>query len=134
MGQGQEKRENADVSFLKVKYNFKFLSDTLNSNSMKEEVMTLLIGKKSSIYYSEQKYVSDSLSKLSIENSIETAKAGNGIINIDLKKIAKYYVAHEVYKKDSTLIFNRLDKNYFSFRPAHEIQWKLEDTTMEIAG
>ncbi|WP_300670819.1 GLPGLI family protein [Soonwooa sp.] len=131
---GQKQEKLLDESFLKAVYRVSFLSDTLNVNSRKEEDMVLLIGKVSSLYFSEQKYLSDSLTQRQISNSIAAAKSGNGVINVDLKNIPKYYSTHEVYKKEGMLIFNKLDKNYFSFSPANEIQWKLEKGAIEIMG
>lgn len=130
----QKEEKLTDESFFKVRYKVEFLSDTIKPNSNREDVMTLLIGKNSSRYFSEQKYISDSIRNTNVKNSIAEAKKTGSNITIDLSSVPKYYTAHEIYKKDSIVIYNRIGGNYFSFLLNKKIIWKLKSETKNIEG
>ncbi|HAO07592.1 MAG TPA: hypothetical protein DCQ50_11495 [Chryseobacterium sp.] len=124
--------QELENSNIKCTYLTKFLIDTTDANSQKEEMTSLWIGKKSSIFKSDQKAIYDSLTKESTKNSIKNPI--NGRIIIDFSKIPKAYFNPEVFKSENKLeIYDKIFNATYAFEANQKIDWKLEDDTKIIS-
>lgn len=115
-----------DSSYIVCKYNVIFLKDTTDVTSKKEEVMTLQIGKNVSLFKSDQKHITDSLQRISADNSFKNAV--NNHIILDFGKIPKSNFFQEVYSKNGKVkIFDKVFNQVYSFEPINKASWKLVD-------
>ncbi|MBW8361596.1 MAG: GLPGLI family protein [Kaistella sp.] len=121
------------VSDYECKYLVKFQKDTTDQHSVNEEVVSLLIGGKNSLFKSSQKVIYDSLSLAEVDKSFNNAKGGIPII--DLSKIPTPKFKPEVFKKgDSVTVYNEMLKTIYSY-PFHEkLIWKILNETKVVGG
>lgn len=121
-------------SNLVCKYQVKFLKDSLDKYSMKEEVMTLLIGDQISLFKSDQKAKSDSLNQSIIKNGIANA-GGKGNLVIDVSKVPRVNMVQEVLFENGKLkVFDKVFKYQFAFEPTNKVKWELVNETKKING
>lgn len=92
-------KKEIDSSVVEVKYYVKFLVDTLNVSSAKEDILSLRIGKNSSIFRSDFKESSDSMSTKIIGEAIIRGKNGNAVAP-DLSGVRRPRFIQEVYFVD----------------------------------
>ncbi|WP_299182657.1 GLPGLI family protein [uncultured Chryseobacterium sp.] len=117
------------VSVLEVKYNFKYLADTLDARSIISEPMVLLTNNQTSIYYSENKKIFDEGFRKQIDAAIKTGS----VVEPGKLPIAK--VRHSVYKKDQDVyISNYLVSHLYTYASA-KIVWQIDPSqTKDISG
>jgi len=117
--------ENSDF---KVNYLTKFLVDTTDVTTKKEELTGLWIGKNNSIFKSDQKAKYDSLSLESTKKSFQTPV--NGKVIIDFSKIPKAYFIPEVYKAENRIsIFDKILNVTYEYESVQKINWILINET-----
>lgn len=123
-----------NLSHLVCKYQVKFLSDSTNISTEKSELMTLLIGSHESLYKSDQKAVSDSLSRAIVKKTLGNITPSNtSNITIDFSKVPKVNLKHEVlYKNDEIIIYDNVFKYQFSFPAVNRPKWILSEETKMI--
>ncbi len=120
-------------SNLIAKYHVKFLKDSTDKSSEREEIMTLFIGDNISLFKSDQKAKSDSLKESIVKNSLSNITSGN--INIDFSKVPRVNMNQEVLLKDGKLkVYDKVFKNLFSFEPANKVEWILLNEAKKING
>ncbi|MEJ5048350.1 GLPGLI family protein [Chryseobacterium culicis] len=120
-------------SNLICKYHVKFLKDSTNKSSEREEIMTLFIGDNVSLFKSDQKVKSDSLKEAIVKNSMNNITSGN--LNIDFSKVPRVNMNQEVFLRDGKLkVYDKVFKNLFSFEPANKVEWNLLNETKKING
>lgn len=122
----QSPKLERDISMLEVKYNFSYIADTLNMESVVSEPMILLTNGKKSVYYSENyKAFSDGF-----KNQLEIAIKTGSIV--EPGKLLQSKVRHSVYKdNDSLYISNHLGKDFYTFR-VEDIHWKIDNLTNKV--
>lgn len=112
-----------DISNIEFKYQAKFLIDTADISTGKEEIVSLLVGDKSSVFRSDMKAISDSLSLKAAEYSINNPI--NGKVVLDFSHIPMPVFEPEVYKKDNKLwVYSNVFDTSFEFEVA-PIIWKI---------
>ncbi|MCS3533081.1 GLPGLI family protein [Chryseobacterium sp. JUb7] len=125
--------QKIDSSNIKISYIVKFLRDTTDVTSKKEEITGLWIGGNTSIFKSDQKAKYDSLALETIKNSIKNATDGNMVI--DFSKLPKPSFVPEVYKKDHTIdIFDKILNTTYEFQAQEEIKWIIINETKTIGA
>ncbi|MCT2561924.1 GLPGLI family protein [Chryseobacterium herbae] len=123
--------QEIDSSRIECKYFTKFLIDTTDISTSKEEMTSLLIGDRISLFKSDAKATFDSLSR---NNVAESMRKGGNIV-IDFSNIPKAYFIQEVlYKKNKATIYDKILKNVFAFESQNKINWKLIDETKTISN
>lgn len=126
------KAQDIDSSTVKVNYLTKFLLDTTDVNSKKEEITGLWIGKNSSLFKSDQKAITDSLSKEATKASFKQPVGGK--IIVDFSRVPKAYFIPEVYKKGNTIsIFDKVLNVTMEYESDQKINWKLINETKTIS-
>ncbi|MFS4474473.1 GLPGLI family protein [Chryseobacterium sp. T20] len=122
----QSPKLGSDISILEVKYNFSYIADTLNMESVVSEPMILLTNGKRSVYYSENyKAFSDGFKK-----QLEIAMKTGSIV--EPGKLLQSKVRHSVYKDhDSLYISNHLGKDFYTFH-AENIHWEVDNLTHKV--
>lgn len=124
--------QEMENSTIKCSYLAKFLIDTTNVSTQKEEITSLWIGKNTSIFKSDQKAKYDSLTKESVKHSMQNPV--NGRIIIDFSKIPGAYFQPEVYKVGSSMkIFDKILGTYYEYESDQKINWTLVDETKTIS-
>ncbi|KQT26178.1 hypothetical protein ASG22_05775 [Chryseobacterium sp. Leaf405] len=114
--------QKIDSSNIKISYIVKFLKDTTDLTSKKEEITGLWIGGNTSIFKSDQKAKYDSLTLETVKKSIKNATDGNMIL--DFSKLPKPSFIPEVYKKDNKInIFDKILNTTYEFQAQEEIEW-----------
>lgn len=127
-------KKEVDSSIVEVKYYVKFLIDTLNVSSAKEDILSLRIGKNSSIFRSDFRESSDSLSSKIIGEAFIKGTKGNAVAP-DLTSVRRPKFIQEVYYYDGkSLVYDKIRKNIFAFEPINSINWKLIDESKRISG
>jgi GLPGLI family protein len=112
-------KRDVDSSVVEVKYYVKFLVDTLNVSSAKEDILSLRIGKNSSIFRSAIKQSSDSLSHKIIESALLKGSNSNAVTP-DLSGVNRPKFTQEVYHSNGkTLVYDKIRRNVFAFEPAN---------------
>ncbi|WP_343665279.1 GLPGLI family protein [Chryseobacterium mucoviscidosis] len=124
--------QELENSNIKCSYLTKFLIDTTNINTKKEEIAGLWIGTKTSIFKSEQKAIYDSLTKESARKSF--ANPVNGRVILDFSKFRRAYFIPEVFKNGNKLeIFDKVLNITYAYESDQKIEWKLIDETKTIS-
>ncbi len=128
-------KKDVDSSLVEVRYYVKFLSDTLNVSSVKEDILSLRIGKNSSIFRSDLKQSSDSLSHKIIESALLKGANGNTPTAPDLSGVRRPKFVQEVYHiNGKTLIYDKIRRNIFAFEPSNKIDWQLINESKTVSG
>lgn len=123
-----------DSTKLICKYQTRFLRDTTNINSLKEELTILKIGQISSLFKSDLQEKSDSV-KLSMFNKTFDNRKEGEILEVNLSKAPQYLYKPEVYKlNDKVLIFDKIAMDIFSYDPKIKLDWKIENEKKEISS
>jgi len=127
-------KKEIDSSLIEVKYFTTFLTDTTQVSSKKEDILSLRIGKMSSIFKSDVKESSDSLTKSILESAfIKNSKGGNVIP--DLRGVNRPKFTQEVYfSNGKSIVYDRIRRSIFAFEPINSINWKLIDESKSISG
>lgn len=114
-----------------VIYSVKFLSDTLNKNSVREENLSLLIKDQQSLFRSTKKAYSDSIAMDIGKKAWDRPIDGRIILN--MKNVPLVYFKSEVFYNDrQQIIYKDLMGTRLSY-PLHDIiQWKIETETKVI--
>lgn len=124
--------QEIEKSDIKVNYLTKFLVDSIDITSKKEELTGLWIGKTTSLFKSDQKAKYDSLSLESTKNSFKNPVDGKVII--DFSKLPKAYFIPEVYKADNKIsIFDKILNITYEFQSIEKINWTLINETKTIS-
>ncbi len=127
-------QKKPDSSLVEVKYHVKFLGDTLNVSSAKEDILSLRIGKNSSIFRSDIKQASDSLSHKILEDAFRKVTNGNTVAP-DLSGVNRPKFIQEVYYSNGkTLVYDKIRRNIFTFEPTNKISWTLVNESKSISG
>ncbi|WP_276835560.1 GLPGLI family protein [Chryseobacterium cucumeris] len=122
----QSPKLERDISILEVRYNFSYITDTLNIESVVSEPMILLANSNKSVYYSENyKAFSDGFKK-QLETAIKTGSI------VEPGKLLQSKVRHCVYKdNDSIYISNHLGNDFYTFR-TENIHWKIDNLITKV--
>lgn len=116
--------QKIDSSNIKCSYHTKFLVDTANSSTLKEELVGLWIGDKTSLFKSDHKAVYDSLAMISADNSFKSPVGGKVIL--DFSNVPRAHFIPEVYKKDNEIsIFDKIFNVNFDYKSDQKINWVL---------
>lgn len=128
-------KKDADSSVIEVKYYVKFLTDTLNVSSAKEDILSLRIGKNSSIFRSDLKQSSDSLSNKIIESAFLKGANSKTAVAPDLSGVRWPKFVQEVYfSNGKAVIYDKIRRNIFAFEPSNKIDWKLINESKTVSG
>ncbi len=124
-----------DSSVIEVKYYTTFLTDTTQVSSKKEDIMSLRIGKTTSVFRSDIKESSDSLSRKIIGSAMMKGASGSTSAAPDLSGVRRPKFIQEVYYTNGkTLVYDKIRRNVFAFEPANKIDWQLSNETKKISG
>ncbi|WBV51715.1 GLPGLI family protein [Chryseobacterium gambrini] len=125
--------QKADSSYIECKYLVTFLIDTANIKTQKKEFASLLIGRKSSIFKSNQKAFADSLGIKMIEKSMNNPVDGQVVINASALPSAKF--KPEVFYSDGKVtIYDNISRDGYRYDLNNKIEWKLESGSKIIQG
>jgi GLPGLI family protein len=126
--------QKKDSSVIEVKYYAKFLQDTLNISSVKEDILSLRIGENRSIFRSDRTQKSDSLTHNILEKAFKSSISGDKSAP-DLSAVIKPQFIQEVfYDNGKTLVYDKIRTNTFAFQPANKISWVLSNENKIISG
>ena len=116
-------------------YEYSFKMDSLNKNFSEKELMNLDISKEGSNFYSNDKFISDSLTNAEFKKA-EAIKSTN--INIDLGKIMKNpkvgYSITKKYPDFQTVLHTSISGDPYAIEENEKITWKILPETKEIEG
>ncbi|WP_336702133.1 GLPGLI family protein [Chryseobacterium indologenes] len=125
--------QKIDSSKIECKYLVTFLIDTANVNTIKKEIASLLIGDNISLFRSNQKQISDSLTMISVERSMANPVDGKVLINTSGVASAKF--KPEVFFKSGRLmIYDEILNNTYSYENKNALQWLIEKEYKTIKG
>lgn len=128
-------KKDIDSSLVEVKYYVKFLADTLNVSSVKEDILSLRIGKNSSIFRSDIKQSSDSLAHKIIESAFIKGANSNTPATPDLSGVRRPKFIQEVYYNNGKiLVYDKIRRNIFAFEPINKTNWQLINESKNISG
>lgn len=105
-------------------YEYKYIPNSEDKTDVKKEMMLLDIDKNGSSYYSHDKFVSDSISKVELEKRI---KGGSGSININKREKAGQ-VAFKVtkqYPEFKTYLFRSISTDQYKIQEDKKPEWKI---------
>jgi len=109
--------------------------DSLNKNFSEKELMNLDISKEGSNFYSNEKFISDSLTNTEFKKA-EAIKSTN--INIDLGKIKKNpkvgFSITKKYPDFQTVLHTSISGDPYAIEENEKITWKILPETKEIEG
>ncbi len=126
--------QKKDSSVIEVKYYAKFLQDTLNISFVKEDILSLRIGKNTSIFRSDRTQKSDSLTHSILEKAFKSSISGDNVVP-DLSAVVKPQFIQEVYYDNGkTLVYDKIRTNKFAFQPTNKIIWVLSNESKIISG
>ncbi len=125
--------QKTDSSYIECKYLATFLIDTANFKTQKKEYTSLLIGKKSSLFKSNQKAFADSLGIQMIEKSMNNPIDGQVVVNTSALPSAKF--KPEVFYSDGKIIiYDKISRDGYRYELNHAVEWKLESGSKIIQG
>lgn len=113
-------------------YEYRFVLDTLKKDSLKTEMMILDIKDSKSEFYSYQKFQSDSLAMVSIQNQI---KSGTGNISINKKYNGNinYSVKKDLKLHETNLLIS-IGGNQYLVKEDRKLDWKILPETQKIGN
>ncbi|MBA5246808.1 GLPGLI family protein [Marnyiella aurantia] len=124
---------SSSISHLEVNYLVKFQRDTANTQSLSQEVASLLIGEKTSVFKSTQKVIYDSLTLAEVDKSIKNA--GGGTVMLNLQNVPSPRIISEVYKdSDRVYIYDEVLKTGFLYPVDAKLDWNILNETKIISG
>ncbi len=127
-------KKEVDSSIIEVKYYTTFLTDTTQVSSKKEDIMSLRIGQNSSIFRSDLRQKSDSISKSILAEAF--TKSSKGVaVTPDLRGVNRPKFTQEVYLTNGKLlVYDKIRRNTFAFEPVNKINWQLINENKKISG
>ncbi|WP_239058188.1 GLPGLI family protein [Bacteroides sp. 214] len=126
------KAEAIDEVLFSVQYETTFLPDTLNTEKVLNETMMLKVGKKSSVYYSYAKFLTDSIIEIDKKNGASIDVISAHMEQYNSKVSYKIYKNHPVGK---VTYLDQLGMNRFLCEEKMEMpKWTLLSDTMTIAS
>lgn len=120
-----------NLSEIEVKYNFTYVTDTLNKTPQIPEPMVLLTNGRKSIYYSENyKAVSESWRK-----QLEAPVSKGEIRTISFQNPPQARVKHSVYKDENNVYISNFLRDLYTFKSTDILSWKIHSNeTKDILG
>lgn len=125
--------QEVDTSKIEVKYKAVFLIDTANIYTKKEEIISLQIGKFSSLFKSNVKQSADSLSLEYIRKSVDNPVNGKVVINTGNLTYAEF-IPEVLFANNRFIVWDKISRNIFSFEVDEKITWNLINETQTISG
>ncbi len=114
-------------------YEYSFKMDSLNKNISEKEIMNLDITKEGSNFYSNEKFISDSLTNAEFKKA-EAIKS----TNIDLGKIKKNpkvgFSITKKYPDFQTVLHTSISGDPYAIEENEKITWNILPETKEIEG
>lgn len=112
-------------------YEYKFIPDSNNKEEVKKEIMLLDIDKSGSTYYSQDKFVADSIAKAELEKQL---KAGGGSISVNRRekpgqvsyKVTKQYPDFKIY------LFRNISTDKYKIKEDRKPEWKITSEKQKI--
>ncbi|MCW3159770.1 GLPGLI family protein [Chryseobacterium oryctis] len=125
-------QENKTLSELEVKYNFTYVEDTLNKNSLVGEPMILLTNGKQSTYFSENYVKNLEYLKKQLDAPINKGE----IRTINFENAPRNRVRHNVYTENNeTFISYRMARDTYTFKNTDVLSWTIDNNEKkEILG
>ncbi len=122
----------SEKAYLLCKYSFKSVSDTNKRERIRDEFVTLEIGKSGSYYYSINY---DNYEKASEDfrknHAGEKMAPGEGLKMI--KKMGTPLIIYKNYTNNLTVCFDKIGQNYYTFEElSPTFNWTIEVDTMKI--
>lgn len=104
-------------------YEYKFISDSTNTDDIKSEMMYLDTNKQGSKYYSYTVYNSDSIMKADLEKQLKTTGSIN--ITAPMKKAYVRYTVTKTYPDYKINLHRRLSMDAYNISDERKINWKI---------
>ncbi|MFC3757106.1 GLPGLI family protein [Chryseobacterium tructae] len=105
-------------------YEYKFIPDSNNKDDVKKEMMLLDIDKNGSNYYSQDKFVADSIGRANLEKQL---KAGSGSISMNRSEkpgMVSYRVTKQ-YPDFKTYLFRSISMDKYKIKEDKKPEWKI---------
>lgn len=105
-------------------YEYQYIPDSTNLEDVKKDMMVLDIEKDGSKYYSYDKFVSDSITKVEVEKQIQ---AGSGNINIQRKEnpnVISYSVTKD-YPDFNVFLHERISMDNYKIAEDEKPEWTI---------
>lgn len=125
--------QKIDSSYIECKYLATFLIDTANINSLKKELVSLKIGKISSVFRSDFKEKADSIANSEIDKSIKNPINGVAIINTGQLPSAKYK-PEVFYSRDKLIVFDKILNVTYNYEAEERSKWNFFNEIKKIQG
>lgn len=112
-------------------YEYKFIPDSYHKEEVKKEMMLLDIDKKGSNYYSQDKFVADSIGRAELERQL---KSGGGNISVNRREKpgqVSYKVTKE-YPDFKTFLFKNISTDRYKVKEDKKPEWKILSDKQKI--
>ncbi|GEN69886.1 GLPGLI family protein [Chryseobacterium rhizosphaerae] len=112
-------------------YEYKFIPDSNHKEEVKKEMMLLDIDKKGSNYYSQDKFVADSIGRAELERQL---KSGGGNISVNRREKpgqVSYKVTKE-YPDFKTFLFKNISTDRYKVKEDKKPEWKILSDKLKI--
>ncbi len=112
-------------------YEYKFIPDSNHKEEVKKEMMLLDIDKKGSNYYSQDKFVADSIGRAELERQL---KSGGGNISVNRREKpgqVSYKVTKE-YPDFKTFLFKNISTDRYKVKEDKKPEWKILSDKQKI--
>ncbi|UKB81940.1 GLPGLI family protein [Chryseobacterium sp. MEBOG06] len=112
-------------------YEYKFIPDSNNKEEVKKEIMLLDIDKNGSTYYSQDKFVADSIGKAELEKQL---KAGGGNISVNRREKPGQvsYKVTKQYPDFKTYLFRNISTDKYKIKEDRKPEWKITSEKQKI--
>ncbi|CAA7195892.1 GLPGLI family protein [Chryseobacterium potabilaquae] len=105
-------------------YEYKFIPDSNNREEVKTEMMLLDIDKEGSSYYSRDKFVSDSISKVELEKQLKSFSGNISVNRRENPGITSYKVIKQ-YPNFNTYLFRNIATDQYKIKEDKKPEWKI---------
>lgn len=112
-------------------YEYKFIPDSNNKEEVKKEIMLLDIDKNGSTYYSQDKFVADSIGKAELGKQL---KAGGGNISVNRREKPGQvsYKVTKQYPDFKTYLFRNISTDKYKIKEDRKPEWKITSEKQKI--
>lgn len=125
--------QKKDSSFIECKYLATFLIDTANTNTLKKELVSLKIGKNSSMFKSDFKEKADSMRFAEMDRSVKNPVNGIAIVRPE-KWVSAKYIPEVFYSKDELLVYDKILNVTYNYKVEERTKWNFLNETKKIQG
>lgn len=127
------KSQELDLANIKITYNLSFISDSLNMQNVRKDLMVLMVGKNISVFYSYRQFLADSLLQADKEKGVSSVE-----IMANMKKYRgskNSYTIFKNYPANKITTFDKIALDHFQYEePLESPAWKITNEKSKILG